>query len=253
MLTQLNSDGTPDTAAFPGSGYTIRLPNPDTNKPTFFGYRLAVDAQGRFVIGGVRCEGGWNATYSACASAVGRITPAGAWDTTFGTDGAGHLGYSQLAFGTTANPPMQQGFYGLAIDGAGNVVAAGTNEGYTTATLARFTSTGAVDTSFGTSGRITPVLVEGASAQELIDVAFDADGQLVAMGYVYSGSSLIATTRYSTDGVVDASFGTAGVGTAPTGGLEPRMLVQADGRIVAVGASPRGAAGADLALWRFWP
>jgi uncharacterized delta-60 repeat protein len=253
MLTQLNSDGTPDNNAFPGSGYTIRMPNPDTTKPTFAGFKLLVDDQGRFVTAGYRCEGGWNAALSACTSAVGRITPAGAWDTTFGTGGAGHLGYSELVFGATTTPSLVQAFESFAIDHAGNIVVAGNNDGYTTATLARFTTTGAIDTSFGTSGRLTPSLVAGGTSQQLDEITFDDDGEIVAAGYVNSGGGLVATTRYSADGVIDASFGAGGVGTAPAAGLQPRMLVQPDGRIVVLGANPRGTGGADLALWRFWP
>jgi uncharacterized delta-60 repeat protein len=248
MLSQLNSDGMPDNNAFPGSGYTVRLPNPDTNKPTFYGYRLVVDDQGRFVTAGVRCEGGWNATLTACSSVVGRITAAGAWDTTFGASG---LGYSELVFGSTTG--SRQGFNTLAIDHAGNIVAAGNNDGYTTATLARFTKTGAIDTGFGTSGRLTPTLVSGGTSQQLDEVAFDDDGQLVAGGYVYNGGPLVVAARYSADGVIDASFGSGGISTAPAAGLGPRMLVQPDGRIVVLGANPRGTSGADLALWRFWP
>src|SRR5262249_31518998 len=158
-------------------------------------------------------------------------------DTTFGSGGGGHLGYSELTFGTTGNAPTEQFFDAIAIDRAGNLIAVGSNDGNTTATLARFTSTGAVDTGFGTSGRVAPTLVPGGISQELTEVALDGDGQLVAAGYVNSGGSLIAVTRYSADGIIDADFGTAGVGTTPAAGLEPRMLVQPDGRIVALGAS----------------
>jgi len=97
------------------------------------------------------------------------------------------------------------------------------------------------------------ILVAGGTSQQLDEIAFDDDGRVVAAGYVNNGGGLIATTRYSADGIIDASFGESGVSTAPAAGLGPRMLVQADGRIVVLGANSRGAGGADLALWRFWP
>jgi hypothetical protein len=105
-----------------------------------------------------------------------------------------------------------------------------THAPYTMATLARFTKTGAIDTSFGTSGRLTPSLVAGGTSQQLDELGVDEDGQIIAAGYVNSGGPLVVATRYTTDGVIDASFG-----------------------IVVLGATPRGAGGADLAMWRFWP
>ena len=229
------------------------MPNPDGDKPTLGIYQLVVDSQGRYVMPGYKCEGGWSAALSACESVITRVMPNGAWDTTFGTAGAGKLGYSALTFGTTTNTNTQA-FWATTFDASGNLVAVGWDEGYTTATLARFDgTTGALDTTFGTSGRVTPVLVSGGSGQQLDDVAVDEDGRIIAAGYASSGGPLALVTRYSAAGVLDTTYGTNGVGSTPSAGVSPRMLLQPDGRIVVVGASPRGTSGYDVALWRFWP
>ncbi len=254
LLLQLNSDGTPDNAAFAGPSDAVRLPNPDVDKMSFLLFsQMLLDSAGRYVIAGSKCEGGWNAAYTACESVVGRVTAGGAWDTTFGTAGAGNLGYSALTFGTTANGNIQ-GFNASVLDASGNIVSVGNDENYAHGTVARFLgTTGAIDTTFGTSGRISPVLVAGGTVQEIDDVQIDADGNVLGIGYANAGGSLVAVTRYSSAGVLDTTYGTGGVGTAVSSGLGPHGLLQADGRLLVMGAYPRGSAGTDVAVWRFWP
>jgi uncharacterized delta-60 repeat protein len=253
LLMMTKSDGTPDDTAFSGS-FALRMPNPSSTKPTWLPSELIVDSMGRFVVGGYKCEGGWNNQHTSCESVVGRFNVAGAWDTTFGVAAANGLGYSALTFGTTGNPPNEQSFYGLAVDGSDNIIAVGWSEDYANGTIAKFLgTTGAVDTSFGSSGRLTPTLVNGATIQELTDVEIDAEGRLVLTGYAVSGGPLIVTTRYSANGVLDTSYGTNGIQTAPAAALDPKGALQPDGRLIVIGAYPRSGNGSDAAVWRFWP
>jgi uncharacterized delta-60 repeat protein len=253
ILVQLNSDGTVDSTAF-ASGFAVRFPNPGTTKPSWLAQRIVVDSMGRYLVSGVRCEGGVTVAYSACESAIGRITALGAWDTTWGTAGAGNLGYSALTFGTTSSTPVPQGFKGIAFDASGNVLVAGWSEDYATGTLARFlAATGAPDPSFGTSGGVAPTLVAGSTLQRLNDVALDAQGRVVAMGYAVSGNPHAVATRYSPSGIADNTFGAMGVTSAAADYLNTTGLLQLDDRILVVGATPRGSTGGDVAVWRFWP
>lgn len=255
LLMMAKSDGTRDDTAFSaGTSYALRMPNPSSTKPTWVSSDLIVDSAGRFVVGGYKCEGGWNNQHTSCESVVGRFNAAGAWDTTFGVAAANGLGYSALAFGTTDNPPKEQSFHGLAVDPSDNIIAVGWSEGYTTGTIAKFLgTTGAVDTSFGTSGRVTPTLVNGATIQELTDVEIDSEGRLVLTGYAVSGSPLVVTTRYSANGVLDSTYGTNGIQTVPAAALDPKGALQPDGRLIVIGAYPRSGNGSDAAVWRFWP
>jgi uncharacterized delta-60 repeat protein len=252
ILIQLNADGSRDTTAFDGT-YVRRMPNPDTTKPVLAPYQLVVDHHGNFVMPGFRCDGSFNSNnnYTSCESLVARITPAGAWDVTFGPT---QLGYSSLVFGTTPVPNVSvQAFYGVAIDGSDHIVAAGWTENATDGAVARFDDTGALDTSFAGTGRITPALVTGASSQSLSDLVVDSAGRLVLVGNASNGGALLITTRVSATGVVDQSYGDHGVSAVPTLGVTPRAVLQADGRLVASGAFARAGGGYDLAVWRFWP
>jgi uncharacterized delta-60 repeat protein len=252
ILIQLNDDGSRDTTAFGGT-YVLRMPNPDTTKPVLAPYELVVDHHGNFVMPGFRCDGSFNSSsnYTNCESLVARITPAGAWDVTFGPTS---LGYSSLVFGTTPVPNFAvQAFYGIAIDSTDHVVAAGWTESATAGAIARFDDSGALDTSFAGSGRITPAFVPGAASQSMSDVVIDSAGRIVVVGTASNGGALLVTARVSAAGVIDQSYGDHGVTAVPTLGVTPRAVLQADGRLVASGAFARTGGGNDLALWRFWP
>ncbi len=135
-LLQLKSDGTPDTTAF-GTSASIVLPLPGP-KTVYYPYRLLVDDQGRYLLVGSYCNGGSASNaYTGCESVIGRVTPTGAWDTTFGTAGTRHLGYSTLAFGTSAGATLNyQGFGSAVVDAGGNIVTVGWSENYAAGTIA---------------------------------------------------------------------------------------------------------------------
>ena len=158
-----------------------------------------------------------------------------------------------LTFGTTSSTNIEY-FNSVALDSAGNIAAVGNSENYTTGTIARFDgTTGAVDTSFATSGRATPTLVAGSTVEELDDVAIDSRGRILGIGYANDGGALIVVTRYTSTGALDTTYGTSGVTTATSAGLGPRGGLQSDGRLIVVGAYPRSGGGSDVSVWRFWP
>lgn len=253
LLLRLNSDGSRDTTAFNGSS-SIRLPNPDTDKPSWeLTHGLYVDTNGYIYLTGAKCEGGWSTAVSACESVVGRLTAVGAWDTSWGSAGTGHKGYSQVTFGTTANASLHQGFENFAHDASGKLVGVGYNEGFTTGAMAEFdAASGAIVSGFGSSGHVTPVLVTGATDQELDAAAIDSGGNIVIAGYSLSGGSLLVTTRYTPAGVLDTTWGTAGVTTVSETGISPQAALQSDDRFIAGGGTPRNGSGSDVAVWRYW-
>ena len=103
--------------------------------------------------------------------------------------------------------------------------------------LARFNVDGTLDTSFGVGG-----FTFGSTAFPLTfrtAMALLPDGKLVAAGGNFPGD--VALERFSSDGSPDTSFGTGGLvvislgeGSAPTS-----LLVQPDGRLVALGGVGR--------------
>jgi uncharacterized delta-60 repeat protein len=109
--------------------------------------------------------------------------------------------------------------------------------------LARLTTTGAFDTSFGTNGiaRLTTARIGAVMAS-----ALHADGKIAVAGYLYTGSSQVFVARFNADGTVDSAFGASGIVTLrPTNNFEPRsLLVNSAGKLLLAGfdstaASPR--------------
>jgi uncharacterized delta-60 repeat protein len=245
-LMVFGSDGQPDSTAFTGNTYAKRMPAVATGKTMFEPNNAVLDSTGKIIIVGEQCAGGWNVAYSACESVVARVTTDGTWDTTFGTNG-----YTALTFGTSGSIPQR--LMDLAFDSAKNIIAVGYNQGATTGTIMKLTPTGALDMSFGTSGRLTPQLITGGTQFEFDDVVIDEDDRLVLTGYSDSGGSLLVTARYDRNGTLDTSYGTAGFSTTPTGAIVWSSALQPDGRLVVVGSYPRTGGGYEMAAWRFWP
>jgi uncharacterized delta-60 repeat protein len=112
--------------------------------------------------------------------------------------------------------------FALALQSDGRIVAAGgTSSGFA---LARYNPDGSLDNGFGSGGKVTTANSTGATA-----VAIQPDGKIVVAG----GSLLV---RYNTDGSFDPTFGSGGKVIQPGfGGFSVSLLLQADGKIVAVG------------------
>ena len=88
------------------------------------------------------------------------------------------------------------------------------------------------------------------------DVTLQADGRIVLVGRNTSDTvSDFALTRYTTDGTLDGSFGTAGILTADlhgNGEFGTDVVVQPDGKIVAAGQTENGLT-TEFALLRVLP
>ncbi len=102
------------------------------------------------------------------------------------------------------------------------------------AALARYTSNGALDASFGNGGRAITNL--GGPNDWMTSAAVLPDGRIVAAGQAnVPGGAGFALARYETNGTLDTSFGTGGkVGTNFGGTNEAVRAVaaQPDGKIV---------------------
>lgn len=141
--------------------------------------------------------GGTGAWYAA------RYTTTGALDTTFGNSGI-----ATINMGTG----LIQYANAMALQSNGNIVLGGfVNDQFA---LARLTSTGPLDTSFGVNGRLFTPFVTGASAA-IYSLALQTDGNLIAAGY---DGSQIALARYlSATGALDNTYGASGIVTTSIG------------------------------------
>ncbi len=98
----------------------------------------------------------------------------------------------------------------------------------------RYLPTGVLDTSFGTGGKIIFPL---SSGEVVNHIALQTDGKIVAVGYHYYqviGNSNFIIFRFNADGTLDTSFGTGGKSTTNFATLSEGVVIQPDGKIVAL-------------------
>ena len=219
-----------------------------------WGYATAVQPDGRILAAGVTNSRG---TYDF---AVARYLADGGLDPSFGENGV-----TVTDFGKSWDWA-----YALALQPDGHIVVAGVSDrsGSKDFALARYTTDGQLDRTFGNDGLVlTPV--RPLSTDIIHGLAVQPDGSVVAAGVTYDdtvslrphGDFMVA--RYTPKGELDPAFGVGGVATTNFDGEsydEPYAVVlQPDGRIVLGGSSNTGGGvgrifGADnLALVRYLP
>lgn len=136
----------------------------------------------------------------------------------------------------------------VAVQPDGKIVAAG---GYGDFVLLRFNGDGAPDTTFSGDGEQTTDL---DGADQVIGVAIQADGKIVAAGSA-GGGIYFALARYRADGSLDPTFSDDGkqipiFGGGLWGEYATAVAVQPNGRIVAVGHCCDTDLGGDFAVAR---
>lgn len=182
---------------------------------------------GRILVGGAGSVSGYGKHLVVRYLADGRL------DTTF----AG-VGGVAVDFGRPSH------VHGMALQPDGKLVIAG--EAYAGGELnayaiARLTTTGALDASFGTGGLVQQAFGDASNAHA---VAIAADGSILVGGYVVRATDGTASgflvARFRPDGRLDTTFGTGGRVIVASGGgytnYAHKLLVQSDGKIVVVGS-----------------
>jgi uncharacterized delta-60 repeat protein len=196
---------------------------------------VALQPDGRIVVAG----------YGPFGLTLVRLRSDGFLDPSFGRDGAVRRAASEVF-------PLD-----VAIQPNGRIVAGGDFDIFAFG-IARFTRKGRLDASWGGDG-VVRTEVPGAPEQAVTGLLIQADGRIVATGYVTPHESIeegepsFALARYLRDGTLDTSWG--GDGTVTTtfeGGAFARgAAAQADGRIVVVGGAGGGDAPLSFALARY--
>ncbi len=220
---------------------------------TGFGFPLAAQSRGLdtgFGVNGFAVtafEGGTASARAVVVQPDGRIVAAGSANTATTEADFALVRYNpdgsiDPAFGPGANGTVTTDFSG-SIDGAedlklqadGKIVVVGSAAAATTDfALVRYNPDGTLDEAFGSGGRVTTDFGGGTDIAFAVDL--QPDGKIVVAGS--GGSSLrgFALARYNADGSLDATFGAGG--QVVTGGLlfAKDVVLQADGKIVAIGA-----------------
>jgi uncharacterized delta-60 repeat protein len=158
-------------------------------------------------------------------------------DSTFGADGVAVMDLGGDEFGRD-----------LAIQADGKMVVAGRRElqGFSTADIAliRLQGDGSADMGFGAAGAV--ITDYDGFADSANGVAIQADGRIVAGGFVTSAGNqgaadtVIGLVRYGSDGLLDDTFGRHGIVATSVDSVDgesiEHVLIQPDGRIVASGS-----------------
>ncbi|MEY4202072.1 MAG: hypothetical protein RLZZ265_3812 [Verrucomicrobiota bacterium] len=235
-LARYQSDGSLDASFGNGGKVTTRIGDSFAH-----GLSAVLQTDGKIIVAGY---------YSSIITpdrgfALARYTSSGALDTTFGTGGTAT---TDLNF--TRN-------YGVsaALQSDGKVIVAGDSNNGTNQvfSLARFTPSGALDTSFGSGGKVTTPI--GTSNDYGGRMALQSNGMIVLAGFSFTGTnSSFALARYTANGLLDTTFGTGGKVTTSigNGGDEANgVALQSDGKIIVVGHSFNGT-NTDIALARYF-
>ena len=147
----------------------------------------------------------------------------------------GSLDTSFSGNGIIENPDGRQ-HLGIAVQADGKLVVTD----WLFFEVLRDDTSGNLDTTFAGDGTAY------ASIDVLYDVAIQPDGKIVAAGQgVFGGNVLpMMVVRLNADGTLDTSFGSGGLAEAPflNSSVGRRVLIQADGKIVAAGyhTNPNG-------------
>ena len=229
-----------------GSGGMVMT---DLGKSTDIANAVAVQADGKLIVVGTTYK---NNDFSDEDFAVTRYNTDGTLDNSFGRKGKVRTDFPSLA----AVPSS------VVIQPDGKIVVAGGAFPIFTFLgnfeIARYNPNGTLDTSFGDGGIVTTIFPQGSYAS---DVALQPDGKIIAAGTVFvdfiigeSSDTDFALARYNPDGTPDVTFGNAGQVSTDFAGFEDdafSVLIQPDGKIVAVGSANDPATFYDFAAVRY--
>ena len=170
VFMRFSADGVLDTTFGTGGKTLVRT---DVNTDTPGATRVLADGSILFAIGGT-------AQYT-----VGKLTPEGQLDSSFGTNGIA----SQAALLTGVTYPAAQSV-GLAVQPNGRIVVAAWLSGATpsfqvkySTGVARFNPNGSVDSTFGVNGQVQ-VNVTDANPETISGCLVQADGKIVVGGTI---------------------------------------------------------------------
>jgi uncharacterized delta-60 repeat protein len=193
------------------------------------GFAVAIQPDGKILVAGEQGLGGPNPRF-----AVVRYETDGSIDPSFGG------GDGKVSIDITRGYDY---VYSVRIQGNGKIVLAGTANYFgrnSRFALARLTSDGSLDPTFGGDGKVMTDITPSYDA--LNGMALQPNGKIVVVGGVAAGpdNGKIAVARYRFDGSLDPTFGGDGMVFAdPTPTYDDGLAigVEADGQIVVAGGA----------------
>jgi uncharacterized delta-60 repeat protein len=272
-VVRFNSNGIPDTS-FGTGGVAIATTN---QEPSVGAVLLQKD--GKILVAG--------------GLFLARVTTDGSLDTSFGTAGIARLvdsansavlqsngkiligggetisrynsnGTLDTTFGLFGRAPIVSPVTALALQSNGKIVALGTlGEQFPfnappkggAFLVTRYNSNGAVDSTFGTHGGTLVSFSTSQTNAVGMAVVIQPNGDIVVAGQVVSSSAKgqYAVARLIGTGVLDTTFGAAGVLTTSFGNIDNAfaLALQSNGDIVAAGVDETAAGNGNFVLARY--
>jgi uncharacterized delta-60 repeat protein len=159
----------------------------------------------------------------------------GSLDRTFGVEGI-----------TLSGLEGADSFQDLTLQPSGAIVVVGVLD--SKALIARYTSGGELDPSFGDMGFVVAETSDTFSVFTKVDQ--QSDGRLVAVGQSSNATIDMLVARFSADGELDSSFGDGGFTIVDTGGEDAagELIVMSDDSLLIAGLATPAANGTDFAV-----
>ena len=223
-VLRFNTDGTPDSS-FGTNGVFSFLITSET-----YGFDSYIRQDGKIIVSGYAAI-----TFGYYDILLLQLNSNGTLDSTFGTNGSTVSSFS----------PRDDYAQSMTQQADGKIIVSGTITDtinyFPVPTILRYTENGFIDTTFGTNGMVQ--IPATAGDNELTSVSVQSDGKIVAAGH-YSNPLAgfndfdILLMRVDTNGVLDSTFGNAGVVlTSINGGVDDCFGMEIDdsGNIFAAG------------------
>jgi uncharacterized delta-60 repeat protein len=231
-LAKFTKDGDLDTSFGVNGIVSIAVGTDDSSASA-----MVVQPDGKIIVAGMGNDG----TNTCCLLA--RLESSGQLDSGFGDSGTCLI----------PSGPSDSWLSAVVLQEDGKILAAGECivDSFSTGVLLRLTSSGNLDTAFGTEGVVQLASTGGSSANALV---MQGDGKIIVAGSIdLSTESAAFLIRYETTGEIDLSFGSEGVATTRIGDSYTSvrsLCIDPGGRIVAAGSSYYTASRFFLA--RYW-
>lgn len=205
---------------------------------------------------------------------LARFLKNGQLDTSFGQIGTARTGTQYINFTITGGIAKDNSAQSIGLQSDGKIILGGTAQNAETYfALARFTSTGQLDTTFGQTGtaragtQYINFTIAGGTADSGNSMKIQEDNTIILSGSSRNGggSFLFALARFSAEGQLDTTFGQSGAKagtnyinfTIAGGNIDApnSIALQGDSKIILSGYSRTGGGGTPnyFALARFLP
>jgi uncharacterized delta-60 repeat protein len=209
------------------------------------GYDNSFGGPVTFLPGGKVLVTGTAELVSGFGVALARISPSGV-DSSFG-DGEGIPGSTVVNFSDAMVSRAESSARAVAVAPDGAIYVAGEAldiEGERAALLARFTPSGRLDYSFGSSGFRRIQLGGPEQGSSIASIVLQPDGKIVAIADVTTGLGVSSPRilRFDEDGSLDPTFGDGGQVIVNLGGTESSLssgTIQ-DGQLLVAGSRREG-------------